>query len=369
MLEIDQVVHGAIIHGCRPAAEFLADVDNARWRAPTGAAWGQAEYSGAMWRLGDWEVLGRIARGSTADVWVARPLTAEATAVAARSSGRVALKRLYPHLVEDPDLVHMFLDEFRLLARIDDPRVLAVHDLLDDGETYVAVLELVDGPSMSAAQRLANERECPVPVEVAVAVVAQIAHALVAVHAARSQQGSPLELVHRDINPPNILVSRDGEVKLCDFGVARSLPGRSGGFLTTPSTSVGMLKGKASFLAPEQLTQQEHGQAVDIYALGASLYLLLTGESPFGAVRDSDLFHAILHDEVRAPSTFFTASTPALRVLDTIVLRAMARAQDERPSAQELADALGEWLRTHEVDSRAAVARFIRRLGIPSLTS
>jgi len=383
----DDIGHDGSIAGDDAHGDFLTDGDVGDRAVSPGdrrrRMWDGSGMSERP-RIGGYEVLGRIARGSTADVFLATPHlggddTPAAVVLGFVGAGRrVALKRLYPHLALDEDFLRMFVDEVQLMSRFRHEHIVQVHDLDEDGETCFAVLELVDGPSLSAAlrvraRRFPGVRAVGLPAEVAVAVVAAVADALVAVHALTdARTGEPLVLVHRDVNPQNILVGRDGAVKLADFGVARSAVGRRSGTLKTKETTAGARKGKASYLAPEQILGRHPldparpvDQRADLYALGATLWCLLTGTPPFTAESEVALFDAVLQ-----------APTPRLRDvaadadadLDALLASLLARTPDERPAdAVVVRAALQAWLAARGVDASAAVAAAVVDLGLPSL--
>ncbi len=325
--------------------------------------------------MAGWEVLGRIARGSTADVLVARAaLTGDETPASlalglVTADRRVVLKRLYPHLAADEDFVKSFVDEVRLMSLLRHRGIVDVLDLDEDDETCFAVLELVDGPSLSAALRLHTAAQHhPIPVVVAAAVVSRVAEALQVVHRACDPKTSePLLLVHRDVNPQNILVGRDGAVKLADFGVARSAPGRKNGILAARTTNAGVLKGKISFLSPEQLRGGVVDHRSDLFALGSTLYLLLTGALPFVGGSDIELFEAIGNLTPLPPSR--VRNDPAVAALDELVMALLSKDPAQRPSgADEVSEALNRIDTVScATDSDALVAAFVGTLGLPSL--
>ena len=322
--------------------------------------------NGPTWRMAGWEVLGRIARGSTADVLVARAALSGDETPASLALGlvtadrRVVLKRLYPHLAADEDFVKSFVDEVRLMSLLRHRGIVDVLDLDEDDETCFAVLELVDGPSLSAALRLQARTHELVAVAVAVAVVARTAEALQVVHTACDPKtGEPLQLVHRDVNPQNILVGRDGAVKLADFGVARSAPGRKNGVLAARATKAGVLKGKVSFMSPEQLRGDVVDGRADLFALGATLYLLLTGALPFVGPSDVELFEAIGNHDPPPPSS--VRPEPAVRALDELVMALLSKDPAQRPSSGD------EVQRTLDAIEDDVVAAFVTGLGLPSL--
>jgi len=333
--------------------------------------------------LGGYRILGRIARGSTADIFLAEPHLGGDDTPAALVLGlvppgkRVALKRLYPHLAADEDFVRMFVDEVQLMSRFKHPHILGVHDLDDDGDSFFAVLELVDGPSLSAALRLHARQPGAAPglgVAVAVAAAAAVAKALDAVHSlVDANSGTPLALVHRDVNPQNVLVGRDGAVKLADFGVARSVSGRTSGVLVSRETTGGTRKGKASYLSPEQVLgrhptrpDQPIDQRSDLYALGATLWCLLTGRPPFVADSEVALFDTVL-----------SAPTPVLAdvgihepAIATLLTALLDKDPDSRPpNAAIVAAELQGWLAARGIAGATTIAEAVMRLGLPSLAA
>jgi serine/threonine protein kinase len=329
-------------------------------------------------RLGGYEILGRIARGSTADVSVAVAARGDDD-IAARArerigvDRRVVLKHLYPHLATDEGFLRMFVDEVRLMARFRHRHIVGVLDLDEDDGTCFAVLELVDGPSAAAALRVQARRHETrghgLPPEVAVAIAADVAEALVALHALTdADTQAPLELVHRDVTPHNVLVGRDGVVKLTDFGIARSLVGRRHGVLVSKDTTAGARKGRTSYLAPEILLgrHQAIDHRVDLYALGATLWCLLCGAPPYVADNDVALVDAI----VRGPVPRLRACTGAHHDddLDPLLASLLAKEPEARPhDAAAVAEALRSWLHARHIETTAVVADAVGALGLPSL--
>lgn len=290
----------------------------------------------ATWRVAGWEVLGRIARGSTAEILLARAALLDDPTPSSLAVGlltahrRVALKRLYPHLSADEDFLKSFLDEVRLMSLLRHHGIVDVFDLAEDDETCFAVLELVDGPSLAAALRLQAKQQQAVPLAVVATIVARVAEALQFVHdACDPATGQALLLVHRDVNPQNILVGRDGGVKLADFGVARSAPGRKNGILAARTTNAGLLKGKVSFMSPEQLRGEVVDSRSDLFALGVTLYLLLTGSLPFVGASDVELFEAISTHTPTAPSHH--RDDEGVRAFDSLVMALLEKDPARRP--------------------------------------
>jgi serine/threonine protein kinase len=200
---------------------------------------------------------------------------------------KVALKRMREDLASDPHFVRMFLDEARILARLSHPNIVQLLDAgSDSGKLYLA-MELVDGATLQQIFRVAslrNERLSPAAV---VEVGMQLCGALETAHTLTGDDGRPLELVHRDISPQNVLVDRRGTVKLSDFGIARSAD-------RLTETATGLVKGKMSYMAPEQIRGAPFDRRADLYSLGVILFELLTGERLYRPASDAELMYQIL---------------------------------------------------------------------------
>jgi len=209
-------------------------------------------------QLGKYTLEKKIGSGGMADVWQAQG-----------PNGVCVIKCPHPHLCGNPDFVRMFLDEASLLAQLHHPGIAQISDLGQVEGVYFLAMEYVPGFDLMTVS-LEHERhgELMGP-ELCARIVADAAAALHYAHEARGQNGLPLKLVHRDVSPHNILLSRQGVVKLIDFGVAKAAT-------TMHRTQAGFVKGKYPYMSPEQITGQVIDRRVDIYALGLVLYELLT---------------------------------------------------------------------------------------------
>ena len=242
----------------------------------------------------------------------------------------LALKLLLPHLAEEPRFVKMFLDEASLAARMGHPNVVQILDVGVEQGTYFLAMELVRGASLSvliknlaAAQERASPQLC---VYVARALCDGLHHA----HEQRAPTGEPMELVHRDVNPQNVLLSMNGEVKLADFGIAKAR--------ATQEEDPTRVRGKLEYLAPEQLGSPNVDRRADLFGLGVTLYQLATAVSPFRRATIEETRAAILTEE---PLSLSAARPDLPEAFCAAVQRALAKNRDSRfATARAMRDAL-----------------------------
>ncbi|MEO8705302.1 MAG: serine/threonine-protein kinase [Kofleriaceae bacterium] len=252
----------------------------------------------------------------------------------------VAIKRVLPHLTTNPQFVAMFLDEARLSLHLQHANIVQVFDIsrAEDG-TYFLVMEFVDGCDLKAliAHEIANTRSANIPLclHVTIESCKGLHYAHMLDHPETRQH---LGIVHRDVSPPNIMLSKNGEVKVVDFGLAKANS-------QVESTDEGVVKGKFSYLAPETTLGLEVDARADVFALGIILWELLTERRLFLA--DSPHATVELVRQARIPSII--ALNPNVDVeLDTIVRKALAKDRDNRyESAADLGDALSGYLFSH----------------------
>ncbi len=187
----------------------------------------------------------------------------------------VAIKCIHEHLLDEPEFVTMFLDEAKLAARLNHPNIIHVYDLGRERNVLFMAMEYLHGISLSQLRRRANARKAFLEYDVIAAVIARAAEGLNHAHELCDDNGRSLGLIHRDVSPQNVFVTYDGQVKVVDFGIARA-EGR-----ITKTTSLGKIKGKFAYMAPEQAIGQDIDQRADQFALGVTLYEALIGERLF----------------------------------------------------------------------------------------
>lgn len=243
----------------------------------------------------------------------------------------VTVKRILPHLTENPRFLRLFLDETRIASRLIHPNIARIHEFGESDGIWFVAMEYVPGKDWRELLRRAREIEHPIPAPVVTRVAVQIAAALDHAHAATDAQGRSLKIVHRDVSPHNILVTPDGTVKLIDFGVAKAAN-------KSMHTATGILKGKFPYMAPEQASAKSVDGRTDVFALGIVMWESLTGSYLFRGKTDAMTVKAVRACEVPLVTERRPDCPPAL---ERIVMKALRKdPKDRYQSARELHDAL-----------------------------
>lgn len=284
-----------------------------------------------------------------ASVWLARQRNADTD-----TERLIALKIMRPDLATEPEFVNMFVNEVRLCRAVRHPNVIDVYDVGHEQGVMWMAMEWIDGDSLHAVFHEANKRQ-PIPLEIAVRIVADAAAGLHAAHGVRAEDGSLLNLVHRDVSPHNILIGVDGRIKLADFGIAKAIDN------VTEKTRTGHLKGKFGYMSPEQVRGTGVDRRSDVFSLGIVLYELTTGRRLFRGKHELHTLELILSGEIPLPSTVHEGY-PVL--LERIVMKALERNPERRhPTAAALEGELREFLSTeHILVPLAGVARLLSRV-------
>ena len=237
-------------------------------------------------RYGKYTLFERLGSGGMAEVFLARQEGAGGF------SKKVVVKRILSEFADDKTFVELFLNEAHVAAHLSHPNVVQIFDMGQEGDTYFIAMEYVPGPNLLQLLRHASLKGDLRPTAFA-KIAAGVAEGLNYAHNANGPDGTPLEIVHRDVNPPNIIVSLDGVPKLCDFGVAKSS--------ARETTSGSHLKGKQTYMAPEQIQGEKLDARADIFSLGVVLFETTTGKRLFK--RDSELavLNAVLSDPIPRP--------------------------------------------------------------------
>nr|WP_255662628.1 serine/threonine protein kinase [Myxococcus sp. RHSTA-1-4] len=232
----------------------------------------------------------------------------------------VVLKRILPYLSEEPEFVQMFLDEARIAAQLHHPNIVQVHELGNWEDSIFIAMEYVEGVDLRRVVAEEAKYGATVPYGVAARICANVAAGLDYAHHSRGVDGRPLELIHRDVSPQNVMIGYDGRVKLVDFGIAKA-----GAFMER--SKPGVIKGKFLYLAPEQVSQERLDHRADIFALGTMLYEITTGKQPFAKPTTEGILYAIRYEDP-APPHLMRDDYP--EALSRIIMRCLTKDRGQR---------------------------------------
>jgi eukaryotic-like serine/threonine-protein kinase len=297
---------------------------------------------------GKYEAVTPVGRGGMASVWRGH------THGEAGFRRTVAIKRVLQHLYEDDKFAAMFVEEARVVADLNHPNIVQVHDFGRDHEGgYFIIMEWVEGVNLTDYVRAYVSQNQVPPWPIVAGICIEVLRALGAAHARTEPSGRPVPVIHRDVTPSNILVGVNGVVKLTDFGLARATDGPR-------NTDPGIVKGKVAYLPPEMFEDAKPDPRVDLYSLGVVLWETLTAQRLFGNERtDVDTALKIIKGSI---PDVRTVRSELPEELAAIVAQATARApRDRYQRATEMVDALASLLRKHSEPSDAtAIARSVR---------
>jgi serine/threonine protein kinase len=282
-------------------------------------------------RLGRYELLGHLATGGMAEIHLAR-LAGEAG-----FEKLVVVKRLLPELVASPAYVAMFLDEGKLVSRLDHPNICEVHELARDGADYYLAMPYLDGVSVHELSGRPRDPDRRAELRVAAGIIVQACEGLHHAHELRDADGAPANLVHRDVSPSNLFVTSQGVVKVLDFGIAK--------VRGAAETEAGTIKGKQQYMAPEQLLGEPLDRRCDLFALGIVLFELASHQRLFKRPSDYLSARAILEDPIPRADAIDPAIPAALA---DVIVKLLARDPAGRfADAREVAAAITKAMSTH----------------------
>ncbi len=293
---------------------------------------------------GPYHLLERIATGGMAELF-----RAKRTGVSGFEK-IVAVKRILAHLSQNKEFVDMFVDEAKLVAGLTHPNIVQIFDLGRIGRSYFIAMEYVHGRDLRTIHKRAKERGVRLPLDLSVLVVSRVCAALEFAHRKKDERGQPLQIVHRDVSPQNVLISFEGDVKLTDFGIAKAQSKAS-------ITDRGSLRGKLLYMSPEQASGKSIDRRSDLFALGIVLYELVTGERPFGADSERSILEAIRECRVRPPR----ALNPRIPDrIEAMVMKALERDPDDRyQDAAEMLRDLERVLRERQAPAAPELAKLM----------
>jgi eukaryotic-like serine/threonine-protein kinase len=299
-------------------------------------------------QLGRYHLLDRIAFGGMAEIYRAKTFDHDG------HSHLVAVKRVLAHLAEDDDFIQMLVDEAKIASLIRHGNIAHVYEFARAHGEYFIAMEYIDGKDLRSILEKCRAHNAVVPSAHAAWIGSEIALALHAAHCVVDQQGRALRLVHRDVSPSNVLCAYAGEVKLCDFGIAKAT-------LSRVHTRTGVIKGKVKYMSPEQAMGRKLDHRSDIFSMGSVLYEMLTKIPPFTAANEMELLIKV-RDARYTPVHELEPEVPP--VLEAIVDRALTRSRSARfQSAEEMAIELKAFLADFAPGyTRSHLGRYLRKM-------
>jgi len=276
-------------------------------------------------KLDRFELIAELASGGMGTVFLAR------LGGAGGFQRLYAIKVLHEHLAKHPEFIEMFLDEARLAASIHHPNVVSIVEIGASDAGHYLVMDYVEGDTAAQLFLGAAQDKRKVPVRVILRIVLDVLAGLHAAHERQDDEGHPLEIVHRDVSPHNILVGVDGASRITDFGIARAAT-------RLAVTRSGQLKGKLAYMAPEQARSEAVDRRADVFAMGICLWEMLTGERLFKAEGEGETLNRVLYEPIPTPRGTDPDIAPEI---DDVCMKALTRDPDTRyATAAEFADAL-----------------------------
>lgn len=298
-------------------------------------------------KFAGYDILGRLALGGMAEILLARHANTDG------DHRLLVVKRILPHFEQDKDFVQMFLDEARIGMQLKHPNICQFHQFGADEGSHFIVMEWVNGMPLGRVIRKARKTG-GVGIPIGIRVGVDVARALHYAHIANDEHGEPLNIIHRDVSPHNIMIGYSGAVKLLDFGIAKADH-------RAHKTQAGVVKGKFAYMAPEQCTAGKADHRLDIFALGVCIFETLTGKSLYRRQTEAATMRAVIMDPV--PS--LTERLPdAPEELDRILQKALAKeAKDRFATAEELANELEQFGRANQMFAKQReVADFVTKV-------
>jgi len=283
--------------------------------------------------FGKYLLMGLIARGGMAEVYRAR----------SRNSNRLfAIKCMRPQLAKESRFVDMFLREGRLAVRLEHECIVRTYELGRNDGRYFIAMEYIGGKDLTQILRRCQETQARIPVPHACFIAAKMSEGLHYAHTLNDNDGRPLAIVNRDVSPSNVRIGYDGEVKLLDFGIAQAME--------KFTSEIGILKGKFSYMSPEQIRGMPVDARTDVFSLGIILHEMLTTEKLFRGDTEFQLMERVRNAEVLPPSKY---NRRVPEELDRVVLKALARdVADRYQSAADLAADLYRFLQPYRFEPK-----------------
>ncbi len=297
-------------------------------------------------QLGRYQLLDRIAFGGMAEIYRAKTFDQRGQA------HLVAIKRVLAHLTDDDDFLKMLVDEAKVTAMLKHANIARLYEFVQTHDEYFLAMEWIDGKDVRALLERHRQTRTPIAPEHVAWVIMEAASGLHAAHAQKDSDGKALQIVHRDVSPSNLLCAYSGEVKLCDFGIAKATTSRV-------QTRTGVIKGKVKYMSPEQALGRKLDARSDLFSLGSVAYEMLTLRAPFYAKTEVELIFAVR--DAKRPPIHELCEVPD--ELERIVDAMMSRSRSHRmQTGDEVAGALRAFLDEHRPGYRRShFSRFMRK--------
>ncbi len=298
---------------------------------------------------GKYQLIEKIATGGMAEIYKAK----QRGAVGFEKI--VTIKKILPHLANDEEFIEMFIDEAKIAASLSHPNIVQIFDLGKMDDEFIIAMEYIAGIDLGTINKKLRKNKKHFPIEIPLYITLKVSEALDYAHKKKNQLGQPMGIVHRDVNPNNILISFDGEIKLVDFGISKAR-------VKLHHTIAGGLKGKYIYMSPEQASGKEVDLRTDIFALGILLYETLTLRNPFVSFSEPAILEKVKKAEYEDPRKL----NPSLsEEIVNVINKCMKKNPDERyQSARELRNDLEKVL-VKEVNNLAILkdilSKFVAR--------
>ncbi len=299
-------------------------------------------------KLGPYELVAPLAEGGMAEIFVAR------RAGIGGFEKQVALKVIHPNLGSDPAFVRMLVEEAKISVLLQHANIVQTYDLGCVDEEYYIAMELIDGVDLFKLLRKASDKNLDFPFEIAAFIAHEVALGLDYAHRRTDDHGRPLNIIHRDVSPQNVLVSRDGAIKIVDFGIAKAS-------LRAEQTEAGVIKGKYYYMSPEQALGQPLDPRTDVFSTGILLYEMLVGQMLYLDDDMDRLLDKVRKARIPPPS----GRRPKIPIaLERLVMKALRKNREDRfPSASELAQAIQHYMKTAAPTfGRDDLSRFVAKV-------
>ena len=299
-------------------------------------------------RFGKYSLLNRIAVGGMAEIFLARQEGLEGF------EKTICIKRIRPHLSSQPNFVRMFLNEAKLAAQLNHPNIVQIYDLGRINDSYFIAMEYISGRDMSRIIPKAEKAGIPFPMIYALRIASNVCEGLYYAHTKTDAYGNPLHVVHRDVTPENILVGFNGTVKIVDFGIAKANT-------QIEQTRAGEIKGKLSYMSPEQAMGTQLDARSDIFALGGVVYEWITGYKLFTGENEMAILKSIIDGKIYPPS-YFKEDVP--EAVERILMKALEKDKEKRyQSAWEMQFDIDTYLASSEfTPSNIHLSNFLKQI-------